>query len=145
MKKKQWKKQGRFILQRNTLNLEKTIKLRRAVPPSPPYIYQSLQRKKRKRVRWKIRRFSQQPLTIIPLVNCNEFYIGKPKHWLHNPKSEHFTALLSNTIISALADHGISTGHNLKWDHFEILATGRSDLQPSLNEYAGSENLHLYW
>ena len=47
--------------------------------------------------------------------------------------------------------------HNIKWDHFEILATGRSDihcrikesllikdLKPSLNENVGSEKLFLY-
>ena len=58
---------------------------------------------------------------------------------------------------SALADHVISTGHNIKWDHFEIIATGKSDLQckiketiliselkPSLNENVGSEKLFLY-
>ena len=27
---------------------------------------------------------------------------------------------LGNTITSALADHPTSTGHNLKWDQFEI-------------------------
>ena len=50
-----------------------------------------------------------------------------------------------------------STGHNIKWDNFEILATGRSDihcrikeclliedLKPSLNENVGSEKLFLY-
>ena len=55
---------------------------------------------------------------------------------------------------SALADHAISTGHNIKWDHFEIIATGKSNLQckiketlliselkPSLNENVGSEKL----
>ena len=55
---------------------------------------------------------------------------------------------------SAVADHTISTSHNIKWDHFEILATGKSDLQckikesllirdlkPSLNENIGSEKL----
>ena len=49
------------------------------------------------------------------------------------------------------------TGHNIKWDHFEILATERSDihcrikesllikdLKPSLNENVGSEKLFLY-
>ena len=48
--------------------------------------------------------------------------------------------------------------HNIKWDHFEILATGRSDmhckikesllirdLKPALNENVGSEKLHLYY
>ena len=56
-----------------------------------------------------------------------------------------------------IADHFTSTGHNIKWDHFEILATRRSDihcrikesllikdLKPSLNENVGSEKLLLY-
>ena len=56
-----------------------------------------------------------------------------------------------------VADHIISTGHNIKWDHFEILASGKSDLhckiketllisdlKPSLNENVGSEKLFLY-
>ena len=50
-----------------------------------------------------------------------------------------------------------STGHHLKWDHFDILARGRSDihckiketllirdLKPALNENVGSEKLYLY-
>ena len=58
---------------------------------------------------------------------------------------------------SAVAEHSISTGHNIKWGHFEILASGQCDLQckiketllirdlkPALNENVGSENLHLY-
>ena len=47
-------------------------------------------------------------------------------------------------------------GHNIKWDHFDILANGRSDLhsketllirelQPTLNENLGSKKLFLYW
>ena len=72
-------------------------------------------------------------------------------------KSEHFKALTQVGHASAVADHTISTGHNIKWDHFEILATGKSDLQckiketllisdlkPSLNENIGSEKLFLY-
>ena len=60
--------------------------------------------------------------------------------------------------LSALADHVTSTGHSLKWDHFEVLAPkGRSDthckiketlqikdLKPTLNEYVSSEELCLY-
>ena len=55
------------------------------------------------------------------------------------------------------ADHVTSTGHNLKWDHFEILAKGRSDthckiketlliqeLKPTLNDTVSSEKLYLY-
>ena len=51
----------------------------------------------------------------------------------------------------------ISTGLNIKWDHFDILATGKSDLQckiketlllselkPSLNENVGSEKLFFF-
>ena len=54
-------------------------------------------------------------------------------------------------------ENSISTGHNIKWDHFEILASGQCDLQckiketllirdlkPALNENVGSENLLLY-
>ena len=49
------------------------------------------------------------------------------------------------------------TGHRIKWDHFDILATAQSDihckiketllirdLKPALNENVGSEKLLLY-
>ena len=75
----------------------------------------------------------------------------------HDRKTEHFKALTQGCHASALDDHVISTGHNIKWDHFEIIATGKSDLQckiketlliselkPSLNENVGSEKLFLY-
>ena len=68
--------------------------------------------------------------------------------------SKHFRKL---SHVSALADHITSTGHNIKWEHFGVLATGRSDirckikeillirdLQPALNENVGSEKLFLY-
>ena len=57
---------------------------------------------------------------------------------------------------SAIADHVTSTGHNMKWDHFEILTRGWSDthckmketllirdIQPYLNENVSSEKLHV--
>ena len=62
-----------------------------------------------------------------------------------------------------IADHVTSTGHNLKWDHFEILAKGRSDihckiketlliqeLKPTLNDNVSNESftcisLHLLY
>ena len=60
--------------------------------------------------------------------------------------------LSKNCQTSAIADHITSTGHNFKRDHFEILATGRSDihcrikesllikdLKPSLNENVDSD------
>ena len=58
---------------------------------------------------------------------------------------------------SAIADHMTQTGHRINWDHFNILATGQSDihckiketflirdLKPALNENVGSEKLLLY-
>ena len=39
---------------------------------------------------------------------------------------------------SAIADHVTSTGHNLKWDHFEILAKGRSDTHCKIKETANT-------
>ena len=87
----------------------------------------------------------------------NDFYIGKTKRPLHDRKSEHFKALRKSYQASAIADHITSTRHNIKLDHFEILATGCSDvhckinetslikhLKPSLNENVGSEKLFLY-
>ena len=89
--------------------------------------------------------------------DCDSFYVGKTKRRLHDKKTEHFKALTQDCHASALADHVISTGHNIKWDHFEIIAAGKSDLQckiketlliselkPSLNENVGSEKLFLY-
>ena len=89
--------------------------------------------------------------------DCDSFYVGKTKRRLHDRKTEHFKAFTQGCHASALADHVISTGHNIKWDHFEIIATGKSDLQcriketlliselkPSLNENVGSEKLFLY-
>ena len=89
--------------------------------------------------------------------DCQDFYIGKTKRRLHDRKTEHFKAITSNCHASAIADHVASTGHNLKWDHFDILAKGRSDthckiketlfirdLKPALNENVGNEKLLLY-
>ena len=76
---------------------------------------------------------------------------------LHDRKTEHFKALTSNSHSSAIADHMTQTGHRIKWDHFDILATGQfdihckiketlliRDLKPALNENVGSEKLLLY-
>ena len=89
--------------------------------------------------------------------DCQEFYIGKTKRRLHDRKTEHFKSITSSNHSSAIAEHVTSTGHNMKWDHFEILARGRSDthckiketllirdLQPSLNENVSSEKLYLF-
>ena len=89
--------------------------------------------------------------------DCQDFYIGKTKRRLHDRKTEHFKGIASTCHASAIADHVTSTGHNLKWDHFEILAKGRSDthckiketllieeLKPTLNDTVKSEKLYLY-
>ena len=74
-----------------------------------------------------------------------------------NRKFEHFKGITSICHASAIADHVTSTGQNLKWDHFEILAKGLSDthckiketlliqeLKPTLNDTVSSEKLYLY-
>ena len=58
-------------------------------------------------------------------MGLSGFYIGKTKRRLHDRETEHF---------KAIADHVTSTGHNLKWDHFDILAKGRSDTQCKIKE-----------
>ena len=72
-------------------------------------------------------------------------------------QTEHFKVLRKSCQASAIGDHISSGGHDIKWDHFGILATGRSDiycrikesllikdLNPSLNENVGNEILFLY-
>ena len=89
--------------------------------------------------------------------NCDDFYIGKTKRRLHDRKTEHFKALTKNDHSSAIADHIKTTGHNIKWDNFDILASGKTDyhckiketlfiyeLKPALNVNVGSEKLLLY-
>ena len=90
--------------------------------------------------------------------DCVDIYIGKTKRRLHDSKTEHFKTLTpSNSHSSAIADHMTQTGPRIKWDHFDILATGQSDihckiketllirdLKPALNENVGSEKLLLY-
>ena len=66
--------------------------------------------------------------------DCDAFYSGKTKRRLHDRKTEHFKALTQIGHASAVADHSISTGHNIKWDHFEILASGQCDLQCKIKE-----------
>ena len=82
---------------------------------------------------------------------------GKTKRRLHDRKTEHFKALAKNDNTSAIADHVKATGHNIKWDHFDILAKGKTEnhckiketlyiqeLEPAFNVNVGSEKLMLY-
>ena len=76
---------------------------------------------------------------------------------VRNRKTEHFKALTKNDHSTAIADHIKTTGHNIKWDNFDILASGKTDyhckiketlfiyeLKPALNVNVGSEKLLLY-
>ena len=47
--------------------------------------------------------------------DCGSFYVGKTKQRLYDMKTEHFKTLTQNCHASAVADHVISTGHNIKW------------------------------
>lgn len=76
---------------------------------------------------------------------------------MYDRKAEHFKALAKNDHTSAIADHVKTTGHNSKWDHFEILASCKTDyhckikeilfiqeLKPAFNGNISSEKLMLY-
>ena len=86
--------------------------------------------------------------------DCNGFYIGKTKRRLHDRKTEHFKSPTKNDHSSAIADHITATGHNIKWDHFKILAPGKKDyhckiketlfIQDLFNVDISSEKLMLY-
>ena len=60
--------------------------------------------------------------------------MGKTKRRLHDRKTEHFKALLKSDHFSAVADHVKTTGHNIKWDHFDILAFGKTDYHCKIKE-----------
>jgi len=66
--------------------------------------------------------------------DCQDFYIGKTKLRLHDRKTEHFKSITSSCHASAIADYVTSTGHNFKWDHFDILTKGRTDTHCKIKE-----------
>ena len=87
--------------------------------------------------------------------DCNEFYIGKTKQRLHDRKTEQ--ALTKSDHTSAIADHIQTPGHNINWDHFNSLASGKTgfhckiketlliqELHPSINVNVSSGKLMLY-
>jgi len=52
-------------------------------------------------------------------------------------KEDYMTERLSTSKLSlklVTPPHSISTGHNIKWDHFEILASDQCDLQCKIKE-----------
>ena len=71
--------------------------------------------------------------------------------------SQKETGAKSVATATAIAHHVKTTGHNIKWDHFDILASGKTDfhckiketlfiqeLKPSLNVNVSNEKLLLY-
>ena len=62
------------------------------------------------------------------------FYIDKTKRRLHDRKTEHLKALAKNDNTSAIADHVKTTGLNIKWNHFDILAKGKTDHHCKIKE-----------
>ena len=75
---------------------------------------------------------------------CDAFYIGKTKRRLHDRRIEHFKALTQVGHASAVVSHAISTGQNIKWDHFEVLASGRCDLHCKIKEPVKLVSCHRY-
>lgn len=79
----------------------------------------------------------------------------KTKLRSHDRKTDHYRALTGNIYTSAVADHTVKTGHNIKWG--PVLKNERSDLhckikktllirelKPTLKGNVGSEKLWLY-
>ena len=91
-----------------------------------------------------------------PIGHSNYCHIGKTKRRLKAwQENETFNALTNNSHSSATADNMTRTGLR---DHFDILATGQSDihckiketllirdLKPALNEKVGSKKLLLFY
>ena len=75
-------------------------------------------------------------------LDCDDFYIGKTKHRLQDRKAEHFEALSEREHTSDIADHIMTTGNNIKWDHFEILASGKTDYHCKINETLFTQELN---
>ena len=67
--------------------------------------------------------------------DCNNFYIGKTKRQLHDRKTEHFKSLTKNDHSSAIANHVAATGRSIKWDHFEILPSGKTDYHCNIKKH----------
>ena len=61
-------------------------------------------------------------------------WVLKNKRRLHDRKTEHFKSITSSNHSSAIANLVTSTGHNMKWDHFDILARGRSGTHCKIKE-----------
>jgi len=69
-----------------------------------------------------------QSLQIIQLSKLSKAFLGR--FWEAGrtplPNFSGSTPSLGDPT-SAIADHIKATGHNIKWDHFDILASGKTD------------------
>ena len=90
----------------------------------------------RQRISVKFRQYLTEDFNIwsIICITYDDFYIGKTKRRLHDRKTEHFKSLTKWDQSSAIADHVTATGHDIKWDHFEILASGKTDYHCKIKE-----------
>ena len=55
----------------------------------------------------------------------------------------HFKSLKKNDHSSAIDDQVTATGHNIKLDHFEILASGKTDYHCKIKETLFIQDLIL--
>ena len=63
------------------------------------------------------------------------FTLGKRSLRLRDRKTKHFKALLKHDHSSVIADHVKTAGHNnIKWDHFDTLASGKPDYHCKVKE-----------
>ena len=65
----------------------------------------------------------------------NDFYFVKTNRRLHDRKTEHFKSLTKNDHSSAIANHVAATGRSIKWDHFEILPSGKTDYHCNIKKH----------
>jgi len=101
------------------------------------------------------RRLSSKPVAGIVMLSTSV----KPKDYMTERRSTSKLSikLVTPALLLIIELQLTSTGHNIKWDHFEILASGQCDLQckiketmlirdlkPALNENVGSEKPFLY-
>ena len=60
--------------------------------------------------------------------DCNDFYIGRLN------TTSPLQKMLS-LQLHCIADHVTATGHNIKWGHFKILASGKTDYHCKIKEH----------
>ena len=103
--------------------------------------------------------FPNRAIITIPAASLINYFRpkGEVESVFIGEKRLNSASVSENSHSSAIADHMTQTGHRIKWDHFDILATGQSDmhckiketlligdLKPALNKNVGSEKLLLY-